>query len=234
MARDYIIINGTNSLTIPGLAIKTLPPISKPGIRVMREEIDGRNGDINTHLGYGAYDKAIEVGLFGTFDINQVINFFNSSGTITFSDEPDKAYNFQILDRIDFAKLIKFRTATLNIHCQPFKYPTSETAVTLASGNNTITNQGNIYSKPVLVISGTGTIGVTIGGVQLLSIDMTDITSITIDTELMEAYDTNNGNLLNRHVTGDYSKVKLDPGNNTVGISGAIGTATINRVTRWV
>ena len=132
MSRDYVIINGTNSLTISGLAIKTLPPISKPLMRTMREEIDGRDGDINTELGYQAYDKPLEVGLFGNYDINEIIAFFNSKGTIVFSDEPDKFYNFEILDKIDFTKLVKFRTAMVNIHCQPFKYPTTETPIEVA------------------------------------------------------------------------------------------------------
>lgn len=132
MSRDYIIINGKNSLTITGLAIKTLPPISKPLMRTMREEIDGRDGDINTELGYQAYDKPLEVGLFGSYDINEIIAFFNSKGTIVFSDEPDKFYNFEILDKIDFTRLVKFRSAIVNIHCQPFKYPLTETPIEVA------------------------------------------------------------------------------------------------------
>ena len=132
MSRDYVIINGKNSLTITGLAIKTLPPISKPLMRTMREEIDGRDGDINTELGYQAYDKPLEVGLFGSYDINEIIAFFNSKGTIVFSDEPDKFYNFEILDKIDFTRLVKFRSAIVNIHCQPFKYPLTDTPVDVA------------------------------------------------------------------------------------------------------
>lgn len=232
--RNYVIINGTNSLTIQGLAIKTLPPISKPLMRTMREEIDGRNGDITTELGYSAYDKTIEVGLFGTYNINDVIKFFNSSGTITFSNEADKYYNFQISDPIDFEEMIKFRTATINLHCQPFKYPLTNTPVSLTSGDNTITNAGNIYSKPILVISGSGTISVSLNGSQIFSIDMTDVSSITIDTELMEAYDTNLGVLLNRKVTGDYSKFKLEVGSNTINLSGTIGTSNISYITRWL
>ena len=38
--RDYIILNGTSSQTIPGLLIQNLPPISKPKQRVEIEEID--------------------------------------------------------------------------------------------------------------------------------------------------------------------------------------------------
>ena len=125
--RNYVIINGVNSLTIQGLAIKTMPPITKPIQRTLREEIDGRDGDLVTELGYGAYDKTIEIGLFGTFNIDEVIAFFNQKGTITFSNEADKVYNFQALEQVDYAELLKFRTANVVLHCQPFKYPTEET-----------------------------------------------------------------------------------------------------------
>lgn len=125
--RNYVIINGVNSLTIQGLAIKTLPPITKPIQRNLREEIDGRDGDIVTTLGYGAYDKTVEIGLFGTFDIDEVIAYFNQKGTITFSNEADKVYYFEALDQVDYAELLKFRTANVVLHCQPFKYPTEET-----------------------------------------------------------------------------------------------------------
>ena len=127
--RNYVIINGTNSLTIPGLAIRELPAISKTLMRNQKEEIDGRDGDIITELGYSAYDKTMTIGLYGSYDINQIIAFFNQKGTIVFSDEPDKYYNFTILEKIDYDKLVKFRTATIRIHCQPFKYPVSETPV---------------------------------------------------------------------------------------------------------
>ena len=127
--RDYIILNGVNSNTISGLLISTLPSISKPKIRTQTEEIDGRDGDIVTKLGYSAYDKEIEIGLYGNFDINEVIEYFNSEGTVVFSNENDKYYNYQILEQIDFEKLIRFKTAKVKMHVQPFKYPTEETPV---------------------------------------------------------------------------------------------------------
>ena len=88
--QNYIILNGTSSVTIKGLLIQNLPPISKPKIRANIEEIDGRDGDIVTTLGYGAYDKEFSIGLYGDFDIDEIIQFFNSSGTVTFSNEDDK------------------------------------------------------------------------------------------------------------------------------------------------
>lgn len=127
--RDYIILNGVNSNTITGLLISKLPPITKPKQRTQTEEIDGRDGDIVTPLGYSAYEKEIEIGLYGDFDIDEVIAYFNSEGTVTFSNEPDKYYNYKILDQIDFDKLIRFKTAKVKMHVQPFKYPLEETPV---------------------------------------------------------------------------------------------------------
>ena len=132
MARDYIILNGVNSNTITGLLISNLPPITKPKIRTQTEEIDGRDGDIVTKLGYSAYDKEFDIGLYGNFDIDDVIAYFNSEGTVVFSNEDDKYYNYQILDKIDFDKLIRFKKAKVKMHVQPFKYPLSETPVEIA------------------------------------------------------------------------------------------------------
>ena len=83
--RYYVIINGVNSLAKNGLAIKELPPISKPSIRTNTETIDGRDGDIVTRLGYGAYDKTIEIGLFGNYDIDDIISYDISQKRRNFS-----------------------------------------------------------------------------------------------------------------------------------------------------
>lgn len=231
---NYVILNGVNSNTKTGLAIKELPPITKPLMRTIKEEIDGKDGDLITELGYSAYDKTIEIGLYGTYDINEIISFFNSKGIITFSNEPDKYYYYEIINQIDYNKLLKFKTANVVFHCQPFKYKVGETPITLTSGDNTITNDGNIYSKPILTITGSGTISISLGGNQMFSIDMSNNSKIVIDTNNMEAYDPTTGNLLNRIVTGDYDLFKIESGNNTLSISGTITTATISNYERWL
>lgn len=232
--RNYIILNGVNSNTITGLLISTLPPITKPKQRTETEEIDGRDGDIVTKLGYSAYDKEFEIGLYGNFDINEVISYFNSEGTVVFSNENDKYYNYQILDQIDYEKLIRFKTATIKMHMQPFKYPVQEQTITL-SGETTVQNAGNIYARPVLNISGSGNIEINLNEQQIFEVDLgEDATSITIDTNQMEAYNPNTTELMNRKVTGDYSLFKIGSGNNTVEITGTVTSATISNYTRWI
>ena len=232
--RNYVIINGVNSTTINGLAINEMPPITKPSIRTNTEEIDGRDGDIVTRLGYSAYDKEMTIGLYGSYDLDEIMSYFNQSGTIIFSTESDKYYNFEILEQIDYEKLLKFKTATITMHCQPFKYEVNETPIELVSGDNIVINKGNIYSKPILHIEGTGTITISLEGNQVFNIVMGNNTEIEIDIEKLEAYNPNDGTLLNRIVTGDYDDFKLESGNNTIALGGTITSANIRMYSRWL
>lgn len=153
---SYIILNGVNSNTIAGLLIQELPSISKPKLRTNIEEIDGRDGNIVTKLGYSAYTKTFSIGLHGNFNIDDVIAYFNSDGTVVFSNESDKYYRYQIIEQIDFERLIRFRTAKIKMLVQPFKYSNieeeieNETELIEGSGteitlNNTIDDVFNTF-----------------------------------------------------------------------------------------
>ena len=52
--RNYVIQNGKDSRYIKGLLIQELLPITKPLMRTSIEQIDGRDGDVITRLGYSA------------------------------------------------------------------------------------------------------------------------------------------------------------------------------------
>lgn len=159
---NYVILNGVKSTLIKGLMIQELPPVSKPLIRTKREEIDGRDGDIVTKLGYSAYDKEMSIGLFGDFDIDEVIAFFDSEGAVIFSNEPDKYYLYEIYEQIDFERLIRFRTATVKFHVQPFKFSAVDDAVEISKNKFRVkpystTKNGITISVENAVITVSGT-----------------------------------------------------------------------------
>lgn len=383
--KNTITLNGQESTEITGLMIQELPPISKPALRTEIEEIDGRDGDIVNGLGYAAYDKEITIGLYGDFDIDEIIAYFDSKGTVIFSNEPEKYYNYQIIQQIDFERLVRFRTATVTFHTQPFKYSTEEnpktitnpgggtnlfagttylikrysnglptedgtTQITINSSSansvnftynangyymilsNTIqlepnttytvafnrtdsvsdnvnrnyfydvddednytinsqyrpfynatgnicktfttgetgkvalgwaanndstgriidiqgisielgvnvrsmdvTNSGNIYSRPQITMTGIGNLNLSLNGNQIFAIDFgSSASTITIDTNAMEAYQGTPDNLMNRAVDGDYNNFKLNVGKNTISWSGSLTQITINNYSRWI
>ncbi len=232
--RNYVIQNGKDSRYLKGLLIQELPPITKPLMRTSIEQIDGRDGDVITRLGYSAYDKKMKIGLFGDYDIDDIITYFNSSGTVIFSNEPEKYYLYDILDTIDYERLMRFRTAEITYHVQPFKYSNIEKLKAFSNPTSAITvrNNGNYVSKSVIHIKGTGIINLSLNGVQLFRIDLSTTNSITIDTGRLEAY--NDDVLMNRYVVGNYDKFVLNVGPNSVSWDGALTYIAFENYSRWI
>lgn len=354
---NYVELNGEKSTSVKGLIIQSLPPISKPKMRTSIEAIDGRDGDVVTKLGYSAYDKQLSIGLHGDFDIDDAISFFDSEGEVVFGNEPDKYYRYQILDQIDFERLVRFRTAKVKMHVQPFKHDavdrtfdivnqflhiedstaskfgitatssdgsirvagnaTSDVdievpvesmllsgsytltasasgsaagcalrlidgspsksfggsymelksngdstmtatadsnaeydalwldiragtsvdftlSVTMASNSFSeisLTNRGNVVSRPTVTVYGSGNVELAINAVTVLSFSIDD-GYITIDAEEMNAY--HGDALMNRHVTGDYADLRLNVGENVISWRGDVTGIRVEDFSRWL
>lgn len=228
------ILNGVKSNTVKGLLIQSLPTISKPLLRTQIEEIDGRDGDIVTPLGYSAYNKKMVIGLYGDYEIDDVIKYFDSQGTVIFSNEPDKYYNYQIIDQIDFERLLRFKTASVIFHVQPFKYSAVEGAKsfdTTGLEKITIINSGNTKAKPILTVYGDGLVSLSLNGMQLFNLNITN-EYITIDVGEMQAYMDNI--FMNRYVSGDYDNLVLDIGSNTLSWTGDVSEIVVEKFSRWI
>lgn len=166
---NYVILNGVRSNTITGLLIQKLPPITKPLMRTQVDLIDGRDGDIITELGYSAYDKPIEIGLHGNYDVDDAIRYFDSEGKVIFSNEPDKFYQYKIIEQIDFERLIRYKTATVKFHVQPYKYSAVDRIFVLNNQHLNIPDHSETIngitvttSDGEITVSGTGTTGTEI------------------------------------------------------------------------
>lgn len=354
---NYIELNGEKSTSVKGLIIQSLPPITKPKMRTSNATIDGRDGDVVTKLGYSAYDKKLSIGLHGDFDIDDAIAFFDSEGEVVFGNEPDKYYRYQILDQIDFERLVRFRTANVKMHVQPFKHDAvdrvfdivnqllhvqdstaSKFGITVTSSDDgikvsgkatsdvdievpiegmslsgsytltasasgsaagcalrlidgspyrsfggsymelksnggstmtatadpnaeydalwldikagtsvnftlsvtmssdsfseiSLTNRGNVVSRPTVTVYGSGNVELAINAVTVLSFSI-EGGSITIDAEEMNAY--HGDVLMNRHVTGDYSDLRLNVGENVISWRGDVAGIKIEDFSRWL
>lgn len=229
---NYVIWNGKKSSDVPGLIILSLPPISKPQTRTEIIEIDGADGDIIQSLGYKSYTKTISIGLTRNYDIDEVIKYFSGSGILTLSNESDKYYYAQIIDSIDFDKLINFKTASIKFHVQPYKYKLNESNVELnitTEDELIVNNQGLAVSNPIITMYGSGLVELSINGVKTFSVNI-DSEFIVIDSMNQEAY--KNTSLKNRNMIGEFPK--LLPGNNKITWNGTLTKIIVNPKSRWL
>ena len=223
-----------DSDTIPGLIICELPPITKPKMKTNIIKIDGRDGDIIEDLGYESYTKNIKIGLTRNYDINQIIKYFTGSGDLVLSNEPDKIYKSKIIEKIDYDKLLRFKTATIKFYTQPFKYKKDETKVILnitSETSVTVNNIGLEKSKPIIKLTGTGTVAISLNGATVFNYTFPDNeTEVIIDSTEQEAY--SEGIYKNRFMSGEFPI--LEPGENEISWTGSLTKIEIEPKSRWL
>lgn len=107
-------------------------------------------------------------------------------------------------------------------------------SVTMASdGFNqiTLTNRGNVVSRPTVTVYGSGNVELAINSVTVLSFSI-EGGSITIDAEEMNAY--HGDALMNRHVTGDYADLAMKVGENVISWRGDVTGIKVEDFSRWI
>lgn len=229
-----LIWNGIDSNTIKGLIICELPPITKPKMRTSITKIDGRDGDIIDELGYESYTKNVKIGLSRNYDIDKVIKYFTGEGTLELSNEPNKIYNSRITDKIDYEKLLRFKTATIKFYTQPYKYLKNESSVELDVSSQTslkVNNVGLETSKPIITLEGSGVVSISINGNSVFQYTFpNDETKVVVDSLLEEAY--LDGIYKNRNMLGEFPKLIV--GENTITWSGTLTKIKIEPKSRWL
>lgn len=118
-------------------------------------------------------------------------------------------------------------TVTFSAHPVWFVYPTAA-AITITSKPSTVTGQGLVPSKPLITVTGSGNITLTVGGIDVEIASLSG--SITIDCERYRAY--NGDNLLTHKITlPDGAWPTLSPTSTTVTWTGTVTSVVINP--RW-
>lgn len=229
---NYIKFKEQDSRYIDGLVICELPPITKPPMRFTETAIDGIDGSVIEEVGYQTYDKMLTIGITPKAKIDDVIKFFSGKGDIIFSNEPDKCYKGIIVNQIDYIRLVRFRTATVTFRVQPFKYKYEEIPVDNdVDGVFYVENWGNTTSKPLIRLSGSGTVVCYVNGNSVFSYTFpANDTDVYIDSEVQDAY---LGDVLkNRSMMGEFPI--LQSGINEITFTGTVNDAEILARSRWI
>lgn len=118
------------------IIVNSLPPITKPTMRVAETVIDGVDGSIIEELGYESYDKKVRITLTKD-NTDEVISWLNGEGQLVLSNEPDRYYIAKVIEQIDYERLIKYEPTEVTFRVQPFKYEKDgeETTENVSEGN---------------------------------------------------------------------------------------------------
>lgn len=230
---NYLIWKGKDSRDISGLVICELPPISKPNMRVIETTIDGVDGSIIEEVGYDPYDRPLIIGLTQNADIDEVIAYFTGSGDVVFSNEEDKYYKATIIGQIDYARLGRFKTATVTFRVQPFKYEYWEDTESISpTGNEMIViNNGNYKSRPIIEFEGEGVVEFSVNDNTLFRYTFPEGESaVVIDSQKQDAY--LGAVLKNRNMSGEFPVLEI--GSNTITWDGVITKLSISSKSRWL
>ncbi len=230
---NYIIFNEKDSRDMVGLLISELPPISKPNMRVRETTVDGVDGSTYEELGYESYNKSVVIGLRIGADVDKIIEYFTGEGKVVFSNEPTKYYKAKITKQIDFARLLRYKVATVNFRVQPFKYDNIEVERVSQAGKTSmvIENNGNHTAKPAIEIVGSGEIRLTVNGNEMFKYTFpSGDNAVVIDSEKQDAYF--GVDLKNRNMYGEFPI--FDKGSNVVSWEGDVESVKITRYSRWL
>ena len=212
---DWFEWNGTRC-TAYGIHITVQPSIIRAPERVTFTNVPGRSGSLTTLEADDVYDDFILPVECTVSDMNRVLEidtWLKGAGTLKLAARPGGFYYARISNQIEFVKVLRNhenRTFTVNFRCKPFWYMENPSPLTLTTSSAFITNPGNVFSEPIITVTGSGDITLMVG----MSIcELSGISgSITLDTPLMEAYSGTTA--LNSRMSGDFPT--LLPGTNAV------------------
>jgi len=232
---DWIDFKGVRSTSL-GVFVQTFPPATLPEERAKFEPIPGRSGSLTLLEGDAVYDDivlSIDCFVRDLTKLDQIAAWLRGRGALVLGNTPDRYYDARNVNQVEMAKILRgrqHRSFAAVFRCKPFRYVHPAPAViTKTASGQTITNPGTADAEPLIVVTGSGDVTLTIGAktVQIAGL----ASKITIDVAAGLAY---NGDVnLTGTLTGDWP-MTIPPGTSTVSWVGSVTKLEITPNWRYI
>ena len=193
MQDAYFIFNN-KKCTDMGVEISEFPALQHPERRVEVIEVDGMDGSYTQDLGaYNTYKISIECVLNklsrNAQNINEILKWLKGSGKLILSTDPMKYYEARIASVISVENVIWiFPEFKVTFEVQPFRKSVNEVSDVIKTDVKKfrVFNKGDVSSRPIITLKGTGDITVKINENSYLLQGVSDY--VTINSEMQEVY----------------------------------------------
>lgn len=210
------------------VVVNKLPPFKRATQRINTIKIDGKDGVVTQELGYDGYVLPVVITLMDVSKVNDVIAWLSGEGQLINSDDPTRYVNACVYNEVSYERLTTLKQAKVEFLVKdPFRYLLSESNTTITSAGN-VTNSGTYKSLPLIKLTGSGLVTVSINGRQFTY--NFDTPYVYIDSQSQEAYHLNVSK--NRKLGGDFPF--LDVGVNAISWTGTVTEMVITKRTRYL
>ena len=227
----YIVYRGRTNTEL-GLDISDAPAASKAARKYNSKTIPGR-----AEAAWELQDEYVSYKLQCTFvaryvvDLAAIREWLSGSGDLIMSDESTRKRKALSCDIVGIKRAgasgdIKELTASFEV--QPFAYLVVPELITLTTPG-VIVNPGTIYSEPVITVTGSGDITLTVNGENITLYDVDGY--ITLDVPRRLAY--KGSTVLLNQTSRDFLPM-LCVGNNAISWAGDVTSVTIAPNWRWI
>lgn len=232
--QKWFVWNGKNSYADFGLWVRKFPKHTRAKERYEEIEIPGRPGSLTLTEGedvYAAYSDEMVVSCKDGINIDKVIEWLRGSGDLVLSDDISKARTGRIVNEVKFDREEKEHlfVGTIPFLFQPFRKLIKPYTISVTAASDTISNPGDVASKPVVSITGSGNNTITIDG-QAMTFALGS-SSVTINVDC-DAHIITSGNAIwSGTFSGEFWKIPK--GQSTITQTGS-DTIVIAPNWRWL
>jgi len=219
------------SCTTKGIKLQEMPQIIRPEERIEHVTIPGRAGEVTLTEGediYNSYIQTIPLIIESAANVSAAEAWLRGSGYVEFSCQSGKKQRARVINSVEFRKHSKNSSwweGEVQFYCDPLKEDATSTTTEVTTSGTTVNNPGDVISRPLITVTGSGDVTITIGGKTIAITGLE--TGWKVDSELQWVLD---GSEPQQGVyTGEFPV--FQPGNNTVAFTGSITKLTIDG--RW-
>lgn len=178
--------------TSASLGLRLTAPVAIPAaVRAVEDiEVEGRAGTLTRFSGWEDAEIELELAVpirDGLHQYRQAAHELTGSSTIALTAEPGRYRKVKHCEVSELRRELSgwgFFTARLT--CQPFAYLTSGLAPMTMSESGTITNPGLLDADPIITVTGTGALSLTINA-RVYHVN-SPAGSVTLDSERLVAH----------------------------------------------